>query len=206
MPVRECRDANAEIAELPDQPDELLGVGQPLGMSEPFAVRVAWWIAAHSQHVVHPGRRIPADHVAQFGDRVIHGRQVRHRGQGGLLRDAPGGADGAVPARSARPVGHRHERGIQRFQLPHRPPEDALLVVTAGWEELHRERRLLGVQPIHHRRHEDQHKSNRLRSGVIPVTGSAPDGPGRWHLPSSRRMEACPQQIRPSRQPAARMP
>ena len=47
-----------------------------------------------------------------------------------------GQARGAVPRGAAGPVGHRHERRVQRLQLPQRPPQGALALVGPRREEL----------------------------------------------------------------------
>ena len=55
--LRERRHADAEVAERLDEPDELLGVLQALGVLDPLGLRVARRVAAQRQHVAHAGRR-----------------------------------------------------------------------------------------------------------------------------------------------------
>ena len=142
MLVRERGHADAEVARLAHQPDQVLGVAAaPSGWRDPLAHRVAGRVAPHRQDVADPDRGQPADHVAQLGDRVVDRGQVGHRQQRGVGGDPLGDRHGGVPGRAAGAVGDRHERRAQRLQLPDRLPQLALALLGLGREELERERR-----------------------------------------------------------------
>ena len=90
---------DAEVADLADQPDQVLGVEHALGVLDPLAHRVARRVAAHRQHVADARAGQPADDVAQLGDRVVDRGQVGHRQQRGLGGDPLGHRHGGVPGR-----------------------------------------------------------------------------------------------------------
>jgi hypothetical protein len=108
----------------------------------PLAHRVAGRVAPDREHVADTGTGEAADDVAQLGDGVVDGGEVRHRQQGGLGGDPFGHRDGGVPGGAAGTVRDRHEGGPQRLQLTDRLPEQALTVGGLGWEELEGERGL----------------------------------------------------------------
>ena len=140
MPFGERAHAHAEITRGPDQPDQVLRVFQALRMPDPLGVGVARGVTAQRQHVAHADGRVRADHAPQFGHGVVHRREVPHRGERRLRGDPAGHPDGPVPGRTARPVGDRDERGMQRLQLPDRPPQPPLGVLGLGRHELERVR------------------------------------------------------------------
>ncbi len=61
-----ARHADAELARLADQPDQVLGVVDALGVGDPLAHRVAGRVAPDGQDVAHARVGEPADEVAQL--------------------------------------------------------------------------------------------------------------------------------------------
>ena len=104
---RGCRSGNAatptqKSPSTLDQPDQLLGVRQPVGVLDPLGLRIPRRIAAQREHVADPGGGEAADDAAQLGDRVVDGRQVADRRERGVDGDPLGDAEGAVAGRTRR--------------------------------------------------------------------------------------------------------
>ncbi len=100
----------------------------------PLPQRITGRITAQRQHIANPGLGIVGDHLLQFGHRVVHRGEMRHRDDGGLLRDPPGDPQGAVAVGPPGAIGHRCKGGLQRLEVEHRLPELALPGVVAGRE------------------------------------------------------------------------
>ena len=134
--VGEGRDADREVPEPPDQPDEVLGVVEPLGVGGPLAPDVPRRVAPQREDVAHPRRGVVADDLAQLAHRGADAGEVGERGERGLVGDPRRDPDGAVLGGPPRPVGDRDEGRPDPFEPAHGVPERGLGGVVLRREEL----------------------------------------------------------------------
>ena len=167
--LRERGHPDAEIADRPDQADQIRRVAKALRMGEPVGVRVTRRVTAQGEHVVHPDRGVRADHLPELGHRVVHRGQVPDRGERGLLGDPARHPDRPVPGRSAGAVGHRDEGRPQRLELPDRQPQLLFLGLRLGRHELERERLAPGREQV-----ADQRGGGRWRGWLAARCASRP--------------------------------
>jgi hypothetical protein len=129
-------DADAELADLADHVDQLGGVGEVLRVVLDAGGRVA----GQGEDVLDPGGAVLLEQRHQLGAGVGDARQVGHGGDAGVPLDVDDDVACAVPGRSPRPVGHRHERRVERLQLADRLLELTRRLVGFRRKELERER------------------------------------------------------------------
>src|SRR4249920_1701166 len=133
-------DADAEVAELPQQPDQLIRVPQTLRVWGPLDC-IPGRVTAQRQNVAYASVRVRPDDTAQLSARRPDAGQMANRGERGVLGDPAGDADRSVSSGAAGAVRDRNECRMQRLEPPDRRPQLALALVRPGWEELE------GVRP-----------------------------------------------------------
>ncbi len=136
MPVGERGHTHRERPQARDQLDELDRPVEAARGALPRRAGTAGGVAAQRQHAADSGVGVGTDDLAQLRRGPPDARQVRHRRQRALPRDALRRADGPVLRAATGPVGDGHEVRPHRLHAPDRPPQHPLPVLVAGREEL----------------------------------------------------------------------
>ena len=137
VPLRERGDTHVEVADLVDQPDELLRVVQAVGMRRPVPQRVPRRVAAEREDVGDADVGVQLDHLAQLSDGVAHRGEMGDRQQIGFPDHPFHHLDGAVAGGPAGPVRDGDERRSELGEHGRRAPETLLGGLVAGRVELH---------------------------------------------------------------------